>query len=245
MGILRRDSRVLENLDPALPEQNVPHNRPLQVASLDEHPSGPHPGDAEGGLNHPVEILDRLSAEFFRLRDVGCNQVGFRNKKLRKDLFGLRLQQGVPASGDHDRVDDQKGTSASERIGDLQDRVLRSQHSGFDGFRLEIAANGLQLGTNHLPRNGEDRRNPEAVLGWQCRQGARAEDPQRRERFEVRLDTCPTARIASGDGQSDSPVDGHASASPKKIGGLPEGSPPYLLAVTIFAKKTASLPTPA
>ena len=124
-------------------------------------------------------------------------------KQLCFDGFdSLRLQQGMAALGDHDRIDDEVGDFLrSQHAYDDLDDGGRRQHAGLDGSHVEIVEDGVELRGNDRGRQFEHICHFLGILSRDSGNHGHGEDTVRGHRLEIGLNSCASAGVRSGNSE--------------------------------------------
>lgn len=83
------------------------------------------------------------------------------------------------------------------------DDVAREEHSSLDSVNLEIARNGVKLRRDHFRTDPIDGLDSERVLRCDRRENGGAVDLKRGKGFEIRLNSCSSAAVGTGDREDD------------------------------------------
>src|SRR5262249_53523130 len=104
----------------------------------------------------------------------------------------------------HDRINDQRHAPVlPEKIHDRADDRLRKKHPGLHRRWLQLAENGCKLLPHDLRRACFDSEYAFRVLRRDACDRARPMYPERREGFQVGLNSGAAAAVRTGNGESD------------------------------------------
>ena len=185
---------------PLVGQQEIDDLVPLEVTALHERGVGAQVEERLGRISQVTGSLDRQPGQDTRLMKVGRHDGGHREEHLADGVLGTVVEQPVSARRDHHRIEHVVGQS---KLVDCASHGLHQggtrEHAGLDRVRRKVRRDRPDLLQDHHFRNGVHGDDPRCVLSGHRRDRTTAENAERVERLEVRLDAGPAPAVAACD----------------------------------------------
>mmetsp|Transcript_87941 Transcript_87941/g.249125 ORF Transcript_87941/g.249125 Transcript_87941/m.249125 type:complete len:239 (-) Transcript_87941:39-755(-) len=170
------------------------------VPALDEDPLWPQLVQIPRSPLHGLEARHLETQKMLRLPDIRRDHRREGEEQRLVGLHGILLQQHVPRSADHDRVDyNCPHLMLSKLLGHHLDDCLCPQHTRLHGVGADVSKDGVELVCHDVRAQHGHALDALRVLRGDRRDGTHSKALQRCKGLQVRLDAGTPPRVRTGD----------------------------------------------